>query len=169
MELLVVVALIVILAGLTIGGMSLVNQNVARKKAGVQVKLLESAIQDYYSDNRKYPVNEDANGQNGSEVLYKALYQDGVDAKTAGTTGAKIYLAELDPNLNKEGKGGQQWIRSSSGGSNVTIVDPWGNAYLYRTGANAQNPDFDLWSAGKDGKTNSSPKHKDSLDDIKNF
>lgn len=169
MELLVVVALIVILAGLTIGGMSFVNQKVAREKAGVQLKLLEGAIQNYYSDNRKYPVNEDAMGNNGSEVLYKALYEDGMDAKTSGTTGVAIYLADLDPNLNKEGKGGQQWIRSSGGGASVKIVDPWGNPYLYRTGKNAQNPDFDVWSAGKDGKTNADPKHKDCKDDIKNF
>jgi prepilin-type N-terminal cleavage/methylation domain-containing protein len=170
MELLVVVALIVILAGLTIAGMSFVNEKVARNKATVQIKLLESAIQDYNSDNRKFPASEDSTGETGSEVLFKALYQDGLDAKSSGSTAAKIYLPELDPTLNKEGKGGQQWIRSGASGANSQIIDPWGHPYLYRTGKDAKNPDFDIWSKGKDGKTNAAdPKNKDSKDDISNF
>jgi hypothetical protein len=29
------------------------------------------------------------------------------------------------------------------------------------------NPEFDLWSMGKDGKTNVDPKHRDCRDDIR--
>jgi hypothetical protein len=68
----------------------------------------------------------------------------------------------LNPDGNK-----QKWIQGT--GATATIVDPWKNEYLYRTGASADNPDFDLWSMGKDGKTDaSSSKGKDSLDDIRN-
>ena len=54
------------------------------------------------------------------------------------------------------------------------ILDPWGNEYLYRKGANAVNPDFDLWSKGKDGKTKTGTAAADMTsadmrDDIKNF
>jgi prepilin-type N-terminal cleavage/methylation domain-containing protein len=169
MEMLVVVALIVILAGLTIAGLAFVNEKVARNKATVQIKLLESAIQDYDADNRKFPASDDATGEKGSEVLFKALYQDGFDAKSSGSTDSKIYLPDLDPTLNKEGKGGQQWIRAGVGGANSQIIDPWGHPYLYRTGKDAKNVDFDVWSKGKDGKTNDDPKNKDSKDDIGNF
>jgi hypothetical protein len=36
-------------------------------------------------------------------------------------------------------------------GADVTIIDPWGEEYIYTTGAASKNPDFDLVSKGKDG------------------
>lgn len=163
MELVVVVALIVLLAALTMGGMSFMEQKKARETARIQIKLLENAIQDYHSDNRSYPENSNAEGLNGSEALYKALYQDPFDADT------KVYLAELDPDTHAEGKGGQAWVRRNAATSE--IVDPWGNPYRYRSGDSpgAVNPDFDLWSTGKDGRTNADPDHVDCKDDIRNF
>ncbi|HEY1122227.1 MAG TPA: type II secretion system protein GspG, partial [Haloferula sp.] len=103
-----------------------------------------------------------ATGDKGDEVLFKYLYWDGFEARD---NGGKVYLDALDPNYNT--KGGQAWIEGTN--AQARIKDPWGNAYRYRTGENAVNPDFDLWSAGPDGKTNADPKHKDSLDDIKNW
>ena len=161
MELVVVVAIIAVLAALTLGAFNFISQKNARTKATVQLGLLAKTIQEYHADNRSYPVNADANGERGDEVLYKALYWDGFQAKD---NGGKIYLAELDPTHNT--KGGQAWIQGKDEAAH--IVDPWGNPYRYRTGDQAVNPDFDLWSLGPDGKTNPDPKHKDSLDDIKN-
>ncbi len=163
MELVVVVALIVALAALTMGGLSFMEQKKARSTAALQIKLLENALQDYHSDNRSFPSNPNSEGLNGSEELFKALYQDPFDADT------KVYLAELDPDTHGEGKGGQAWVRKSS--VSAEIVDPWGNPYRYRSGDSpgAINPDFDLWSMGKDGRTNADPKHADCLDDIRNF
>lgn len=161
-ELVVVVAIIVVLAGLTLGAFNFINQKNARAKATVQVKLIEDALEKYNADNKSYPVNADATGERGDEVLYKALYWDGYDARDSGGT---IYLAELDPVNNT--KAGQAWIQGKE--AQARIVDPWGNFYRFRTGDQAINPDYDLWSAGPDGKTNPDPKHKDSLDDIKNW
>jgi hypothetical protein len=57
-----------------------------------------------------------------------------------------------------------------------TIVDPWGKEYRYRKGTAAQNPDFDLWSTGKDVDTNTSnpslttpATNNRNVDDIRNF
>jgi prepilin-type N-terminal cleavage/methylation domain-containing protein len=161
MELVVVVSIIAVLAALTLGAFNYITKKNARTKAKLQVDLLANAIQTYHSDNRSYPVNGDANGERGDEVLYKALYWDGFEARASGGT---IYLGELDPTNNT--KGGQAWIQGKD--AQARIVDPWGNPYRYRTGDQAVNPDFDLWSTGPDGKTNPDPKHKDSLDDIRN-
>lgn len=160
-ELVVVVSIIAVLAALTLGAMNFMNQKKARTTAKLQVDLLANALQTYHSDNRSFPVNADPNGDRGDEVLYKALYWDGLQAKANGGT---IYLDALDPTNNT--KGGQAWIQGKD--DQAHIVDPWGHPYRYRTGDQAVNPDFDLWSAGPDGKTNQDPKHKDSLDDIKN-
>ena len=161
MELVVVVAIIVVLAGLTLGAFNFISQKNARTKAKIQVDLLANTIQKYHADNRSYPASTDANGERGDEVLYKALYWDGYEARDSGGV---IYLGELDPVNNT--KGGQAWIQGE--GAQARIVDPWGYPYRYRTGEQAANPDFDLWSVGPDGKTNpDDPKHKDSLDDIR--
>lgn len=169
MELLVVVTIIIILAGLTIAGMGFAKQAQARKKADTQIHLLEVALEDYNSDNRAYPEASNADGLEGSQNLYKVLYQDGFDSQDKTV---KIYLAQLDPLQNAEGKGGQGWIRKKGTSTTADIVDPWGNPYRYRRGdaPGAVNPDFDLWSCGKDGKTNpSNPKAPESMDDIRNF
>lgn len=164
MELVVVVAIIIVLAGLTLGGFNYVNQKNARTKADLQIKLLGNALQEYESDNRSYPTHSDSAGERGDEVLYKALYWDGYEARDSG---GKIYLAELDPENNT--KGGQAWMQGTD--AQARIVDPWGSFYRYRSGDSPQavNPDFDLWSAGPDGKTNADPEHNDCLDDIKNW
>jgi prepilin-type N-terminal cleavage/methylation domain-containing protein len=164
MELIVVVAIIVILAGLTLGGFSLVNQKTARDTAKVQLKLIENALETYNSDNRSYPPNPDPMGERGDEVLYKYLYYDGFEARDSGGV---VYMPEFDPENNA--KSGQKWMQGL--GAQARIVDPWGNFYRYRSGDSpgAQNPEFDLWSMGADGKTNADPKHKDCADDIKNF
>lgn len=169
MELIVVVAIIVVLAGLTMGGFNLVNQKNAREKAKVQIKLIENALENYHVDNRAYPPSADPAGDRGDEVLYRFLYFDGFQARDAGGV---VYLPELDPDNNAvigQGKGGQAWMQGS--GAQARILDPWGQFYRYRSGDSpgAQNPDFDVWSAGADGKTNVDPRHKDCQDDIKNF
>lgn len=163
MELVVVVGLIVLLAALTLRAMNFMEQKKARETAKIQIKLLENALQDYYSDNRSYPEHANAEGQDGSEVLYKVLYQDPFEADT------KVYLAELDPDTNGEGKGGQAWVRRNT--ATAEIVDPWGNPYRYRSGDSpgAVNVDFDLWSVGRDGRTNADPNHADCKDDVRNF
>lgn len=159
-ELLAVITIIVILAGLTIGGMSYVNEKQAVEKAKVQIKLLESAIEEYKLDNGSYPgtsANTPIAGTGVTNQLYRALYLDGV------TNNTRVYLPQLDPNDTKQG-----WL--SGTGTARTIIDPWGNEFRYRKGNNAQNPDFDIWTMGKDGLTNTStPTHKNNADDLGNF
>jgi type II secretory pathway pseudopilin PulG len=130
-------------------------------------------LEDYKLDNGTYPAtgNSSNPAASNTNTLYKALYLDGA----SDSTGAKkIYLPELDPVNNKQG-----WTLNTSG--TISIIDPWGNHYRYRTAVNttggpnadSQNPDFDLWSAGKDGKTkagaNDTPSQADNRDDIRNF
>ncbi len=164
MELVVVIGIIVVLAALTMVGMNFIQGKQAREKAKLQVELLNLAIVDYHSDNKTYPPSLDPEGVKGDEVLYKYLYWDGYEARDSGGT---IYLADLDPENNT--KGGQAWMQGKD--AQAQIVDPWGQPYRYRSGdaPDAQNPDFDIWSIGPDGKTNPDPKHKDSLDDIRNW
>lgn len=156
-ELLTVIAIVLLLASLVIGGMLLAKEKQRQDKAKVQVHLLSNALEQYKADNGSYPASTSSTGENASNLLFKALYYEGQQDKTK-----KIYLTDLDPEGNKQG-----WIEGK--GENAKIVDPWKHEYLYRTGSAANNPDFDLWSKGKDGKTMADDaKAKDSLDDLRN-
>lgn len=156
-ELLAVITIIVILAALVVGGMSFAKEKQANEKAKIQVARIITALEEYKLDNGSYPASTSPDGKAQSNLLYRALYQDAVDDTTKTK---KIYLAELDPASNKQG-----WV--SGTGAAATIKDPWGSEYLYRTGAAAENPDFDLWSMGKDGKTGADAKSAESKDDIR--
>ena len=184
-ELMAVITIIVILAGLVVGGMGFVNERQAKEKARVQIALISKALEDYKLDNGNYPATADtATGTGQSAVLFTALYydsdNDGQGAGSGATTGdqdQKIYVAEFDPATNKQG-----WTTGVAGNT-TRISDPWGNEYRYRSAftapaaggasvpnASTQNPDFDLWSAGKDGRSApATPAERVNNDDIKNF
>lgn len=167
-EMLTVITIIVILAGLVVGGFGFVKEKQKRSKAEIQVKLLANACEEFKADNGFYPgINDNTtgDGKNMSKELYSDLYWDS-DRDGSGPksdSDQRIYISELDPENNKQG-----W--TDGRGQNVRILDPWNNEYRYRKGNNANNPDFDLWSAGPDGKTNpDNPKDKQNRDDVKNL
>jgi type II secretory pathway pseudopilin PulG len=179
-EMMAVITIIILLASLIIGGMGFVTEKQAKAKAQLQMALIAKALEDYKLDNGSYPATDNsAKGEDNSKILFKALYwdsnNDGQGApvgNVAGDTEQKIYLPELDPSTNKQG-----WT-SGTASLKTKIMDPWGKEYRYRTAfdaqgkanASTQNPDFDLWSVGKDGDTiPATPADKANRDDIKNF
>jgi general secretion pathway protein G len=181
-ELMAVITIIVILAGIVAVGVGFVNDRKAKETARVQIALLSKAIEDYKLDMGKYPgvlADTPADGLITAELYDRLFYQGWEFAKTPGRTdtstdpkATKIYLADLDPTSSKQG-----WVTPSNASDPLAsqkILDPWGKEYRYRKGANAVNPDFDLWSEGKDGKTKtltsaSDLNDPDMRDDIKNF
>ena len=194
-ELMAVITIIVILAGLVVGGLRFVNDRQAKEKAKVQIALLSKALEEYKLDNGQYPLtNDTASGQgafptvNGvKKDLYVVLFYEGYEYSQANDIAksswpadksTKIYLPDLDPTASKQG-----WVDPVTG-TNVKppatskLKDPWGNEYRYRSAikpagtanGNTINPDFDLWSSGKDGTTTpANAAAVNSRDDIKNF
>ncbi|MEO8615515.1 MAG: type II secretion system protein GspG [Luteolibacter sp.] len=184
-ELMAVITIIVILAGLVVGGLGYVSEKQASSKAKVQIALLSKALEEYKLDMGNYPATANSTTGTGTSAiyLYQALFKEGYDYTTAATPpttwvnkATKIYLPELDPRTSKQG-----WVdvvTATTPPLSTTVKDPWGNEYRYRTAktlagvANTDymNPDFDLWSCGKDGLTNpASPADTKNRDDIKNF
>ncbi|MGA0853651.1 MAG: type II secretion system protein GspG [Luteolibacter sp.] len=177
-EMMAVTTIIAILAGLVVVGMEFAKQRQATEKAKVQIALLSKAIEEYKVDMGAYPGLDPDTAADGkvSRELYQALFKDGYDYTNSSSPAAawdkatKIYLVELDPRNNKLG-----WVNKTTSDTpddELDILDPWGSPYRYRKGTNAQNPDFDLWSIGKDGKTNEtnpSTTLEENQDDIRNF
>jgi len=179
-EMLAVIAIIAILATILVASMGYVQEKEARSKTELQLGLLQAALQEYHHDNGSFPATENsATGEKNSHILFNALYWDpegdGRTPTTGATTGEKgptRYRPDLDPLTNKQG-----WT-SGKPSARTKIFDPWGNEYRYISSKNSSgkrnssinNPaedSYDLWSVGKDGKTNpASPKDKVNNDDI---
>lgn len=126
-ELLVVIAIIAILAGLTLSTLGYVNRKGAESRAKAEVAALSVAIDSYKLDFGSYPASNN-------------LYRELVGTGTNNTN--KVYI-EPTPNITTNMATGP-------------FMDPWGTAYVYRTGTDATNNGaefFDLWSTAG-GKTN---------------
>lgn len=159
-ELLTVVTIIVILAGLTVGGLSFYNRRVAEDKTRMQIKLLANALETYRFETGAYPQANNPEGINQTRILWERLFGDGEKNDTT------VYLSELDPASTRQG-----WLEKS--GNVYRILDGFGTEFRYRRlsdAAEMRNPDFDLWSCGADGRSNAAspynPNHPDNRDDI---
>ncbi len=177
-EVLTVIAIIAILATVIVGGMTLAMEKQNFSKAEVEIGLLSKALEEYKLDNGAYPPTPDSpDGENTSRLLFRALYWDSDNDQQGIGTGQeegdrdqKIYVPELDPVTSK-----QKWTKPPAS-ENTVITDPWKREYRYRSGKDqsgrtnpsTDNPDFDLWSTGKDGATKpATPTDKVNLDDVK--
>jgi len=125
-ELLVVVAIIAILAGLTLSTLGYVNKKGAESRARAEVAALSAAIESYKLDFGTFPTNQ-AN-------LFRELTGSATNAGAVNTN--KVYF-EPTPNM------------LLTNGGTIVFADPWGAEYQYRTGAQATNNVgfFDLWTS----------------------
>jgi type II secretion system protein G len=128
-ELLVVVAIIAILAGLTLSTMGYVNRKAAESRARAEVAALSTAIDSYKLDFGAYPSNSPT-------VLYQELTGQGSINKS------KVFI---------EPPAGMV--------TNSKFVDPWGADYQYTTNPTVNVGFFDLWStAGTSTAATNAPK-----------
>ncbi|MBS0658641.1 MAG: hypothetical protein JSR82_10405 [Verrucomicrobia bacterium] len=151
-ELLTVIAVIIILIGITVGTYSYANNRAARSRAESEVRALTAACESYKVDNGEYPRRPGdtagesdsldaatgtglagpsssplANGpyENSSLLLYRLL--SGRDANGNAVSGARSYF---------EFKAAQLGGTKDSTGTvtNVRFLkDPWGYSYGYST------------------------------------
>jgi general secretion pathway protein G len=158
----VVIAVILILAGLVLSISKYAMEKGARSRAETEIAAVSAAMESYKADNGIYPRDATNN------------YTDNLDAKTALTpsaspsvyTHASFYLftelSGLDRNQQPvAGKKAYFTFKSQMlGYTNTTrtvvayIRDPWGNSYGYSTAGQktptpgGYNPTYDLWSVG---------------------
>jgi len=158
-ELLVVMTIILILAGLILATSSFVQKKGALSRTEAEIAAMSAALENYKADNGTYPVdtttntlkaNSDinpnsANYKTASVYLYTQLSGNGADRQP--TANAKSYFA-FKPN---------QLSPADQTQPVLFIRDPFGNSYGYSTvklttpaGTDGYNPTFDLWSTAGD-------------------
>ncbi len=150
-ELIVVIAIILVLAGLVLATSSYVHNKGARSRAEAEIAAISAALENYKADNGIYvnATGADARGvvdfvkyQAASLTLYENLTGD-LDHDRS-TDGGKASYLTFKPNQ----------LSPSDQSQNVTFIkDPFGNSYGYSTvnstdSTKGYNPTFDLWSTG---------------------
>ena len=161
LEVLVVIAIIAVLASITVGGIGFYKRKAAESKTEVFIASVSQALDEYKSDEGVYPTDGADGSEGSSSVVYEALYGD-ADGDGEVDDDAEAYLATLNPNSTGPALNVQE-----SDGSYV-LMDGWKNELRYRSPGD-QNPDFDLWSAGADMETNLANDGDDAKDDIDNW
>jgi len=141
LELLIVITIIIVVAGLILATTGYVQKKGARSRAEAEIAAMSAALENYKADNGIYPQY---NGATGGHALYQSLSGDGNDAiggvPPIGSTGlpgssGKSYMT-LKNNM----------LRPNPPDATTRVVDPFGNDYGYRIPPGTNNPTFDLWS-----------------------
>ena len=155
-ELVVVVGIITVLAGLVLSTVGYARKKAAIARAQNEIAVMSAACENYKADNGIYPANSDTNTLNAqtsfnpsayqaaSLYLYNALFGATAGSRTPNT-GARSYFV-FKPNM---------LFPADQTQTVQYIQDPFGNSYGYSTIDNpvanpsptpGYNPTFDLWS-----------------------
>jgi prepilin-type N-terminal cleavage/methylation domain-containing protein len=149
MELLVVMTIILVLAGLILAVSGYVQTKGARSRAEAEIAAISAALENYRADNGIYPRDartDTLKARDPDRAAYApaSLYlYDQLAGATDGsrTPTAKSYFAFKPHQLSPTDQT-----------RNVTFIrDPFGNSYGYSTACQVDstegyNPTFDLWS-----------------------
>lgn len=186
-EILTVLVIIMILAGLVLGTVGPIKKMVREKKTLSQLHMIEVALEAYMQENGYYPQLGDAtvNPQLGSA----AVALDDSDADGAGVTIQPMIYSDFWGALEAP-VGRKSYIQFAGAGFTPVYVDPtssvrddtdhyldpFGNPFYYDAidpaapNNRMMNPEkYDLWSVGYDGEHGVAGKNDDGVgatDDI---
>jgi general secretion pathway protein G len=145
-ELLVVIAVIGILAAITLNISSGARERAARDRAQAELAVLATSLERYRAAHGAYP-HSPVNGRELLDALSGRLTPTGV----ADNRRPFITLAGLT--LDDE---------------QIQLIDPWGNPYIYQRYRSGVREGFFLYSAGPDGADDISDETADvNLDNVR--
>src|SRR5690242_19261437 len=159
-ELVLVIGIIIVLAGLLLSTAGYARKKGARARAETEIAAISAACENYKADNAAYPNSSGTGGTDGLDpstgnvinyqmpcrYLYGEISGDR-DFNGLPDTNARPYMMFKDSSLFRA-----DMTNPPSSSNPVTAIrDPFGNSYGYSTmkasgGANGYNPTFDLWS-----------------------
>jgi type II secretory pathway pseudopilin PulG len=167
LELLVVITIIIVLAGLILATVGYVQKKGARSRAEAEIAAMSAACESYKADNGIYPRGPATTTTIGSTTI-PANVTDTLDPRASSTptptySQASLYLytqlsGDSTGSRSASGKSYMQFnpkmLLPTGGTGTVTATsDPFGNSYGYSTaqaanpgGSAGYNPTFDLWS-----------------------
>jgi prepilin-type N-terminal cleavage/methylation domain-containing protein len=151
-ELLAVITIIGILAGLTLGAAGAVRRHGATSTAKAEVAALQAACDRYYADYNSYPTTNSMPNPSTSFAPTASTYTN---------TGAVLFTNLFGTNQYNRAPSTKRYFEpkpamvSSTTNANPYFIDPWGYAYGYNSdGTNAPL----IWSTA--GQTTASGTNK---------
>ena len=170
-ELMIVITIIAVLAGLTAAIATAVQNRARRAKAEALIKAVDAGLERYYTDNGDYPwpSNEDETGEvndmntkiGPARCLYQALSGDGDDSIVGGTEGSDgetedpevAYWEDIVAPRDRKG------VPVYTDDGDYILTDPWNHPWQYEIfdqeesdeyNQNTNNMTYDLWSFASD-------------------
>jgi prepilin-type N-terminal cleavage/methylation domain-containing protein len=147
-ELLAVITIIAILAGLVLGGAGAVRQRASRGQAKAEIAAIEAGLGRYQMDMGVYPLSSGIAPAGANYAVNPSGYISSGQALFAALWGGATYAAT--------NSGAKQYLNVKSSkvmtsGSADYLIDPWGYAYgYYWSGTNSLFGGAvpDVWSTG---------------------
>ena len=163
-ELLTVMAIIGILAALTLGVARGVRERAAVQQASAELAVISQALEGYKRAYGDYPRVAEPSGWSGlssseTKLLQSLVGQYGPkgDPINSTGTGGKVFIetSKFSLTINPDTNSPYDPTLSTNK-DKVSLLDPWGNPYYYfynrkTTGNQWMAPGFILYSAGPDG------------------
>ena len=152
LELLIVISIIIILAGLTIATMGYVQDKGKRSRAEAEIAAISAALESYKADNGIYPTDTNTEGLDSTSSGNPASYVTAANKLYQQLSGDQdlVQSTTNDDTKNYLGALSRPTTLATPSGGTPYLKDPWGNAYGYSTsksvGNNGYNPTYDLWS-----------------------
>jgi prepilin-type N-terminal cleavage/methylation domain-containing protein len=163
-ELLIVISIIIVLAGLTIGTMGYVQEKGKRSRAEAEIAAISAALESYKADNGIYPKDGNTDGVDPTSSVDPANYLTAANTLYQQLSGDQDFVQGTtnDDTKNYIGALMKPSSLATPSGAKPYLKDPWGNAYGYSTskaaGNNGYNPTYDLWSTAGSTKSTDVPK-----------
>jgi len=146
-ELMAVVAIIAILAGLVLGGAGAVRSRAARGQAKAEIAAIEAGLARYQMDFGSYPISSGITPSGANYPGIPSGYTNAGQTLFTNLWGASNYATTTG--------GGKQYLNVKPSMVNTSgvnyFIDPWGYAYgYYWSGTNSLNGGAvpDVWSTG---------------------
>jgi type II secretory pathway pseudopilin PulG len=170
LELLIVMTIIIVLAGLTFATMGYVQGKARRSRAEAEIAAISAALENYKADNGAYPRSSDTDGLDPTQATNPSSYSSANLKLYEFLSGDLTYDRKPEEKSYFAFKPNQ--LAPTDQTKNVTaIIDPFGSPYGYSTskaaGNNGYNPTFDLWSVGAAVAGTAAPPPKEQW--IKNW
>ena len=161
-ELLVVITIIIVLAGLILMTSGYVQKKGARSRAEAEIAAMSAALESYKADKGAYPTDPSTETLSANAGINWPGYQTASKFLYVELSGDPDLAGGLDPDMHsymqfKPGAMGRRDMSQPVSASNKIdyLRDPFGNSYGYSTikfknptGTAGYNPTFDLWSTG---------------------
>jgi prepilin-type N-terminal cleavage/methylation domain-containing protein len=161
-EILIVMGVIVFLAGITFGMRSGILSARMKSIAKSEIALISIALSQFHAEYGDYPITEDE--ENNAITLSKALLGwkifEGRPAKFIDRSKIPYGGVKALINPSKFLYEGELPISAEEIPSNVRLIDPWGQAYVYayKESKDWNNYSFVLYSKGPDKLDSPLPK-----------